>query len=177
MVDFDLCPGCKVHNGFADSWDEIAQTVMAVVPGLRSAHPSYKVVTTGYSLGAALATLSAAYLRQSMETPVDTYLYGSPRVGNEAFVAAFNSLPGQTFRVTHWDDPVPRLPGHMMGYYHVDTEFWLSRGNAKEINYTPEDVKVCQGKYNTSCNSGTMFTDLDVDAHKYYFQRVSACKP
>ncbi|KAK2051648.1 lipase [Colletotrichum caudatum] len=176
LVDSGLCSGCKVHNGFQDSWSSIEQTVMAVVPGLHSVHPTYNVVTTGHSLGAALATLATAHLRQSMGIPIDTYLYGSPRVGNEDFVDFFNGLPGQTFRVTHWDDPVPRLPGHQFGYYHVDTEYWLSVGDAQRIDYTPEDVKVCQGTYNTNCNSGTQFTDLDVEAHKWYLQRVSACK-
>ncbi|EFQ36359.1 lipase [Colletotrichum graminicola M1.001] len=176
LVDSPLCSGCKVHKGFQDSWSDIQQTVMAIVPGLRSVHADYNIVTTGHSLGAALATLSAAQLRQSMGIPIDTYLYGSPRIGNEDFVEFFNGLPGQTFRVTHWDDPVPRLPGHQFGYYHVDTEYWLSVGGADKIDYTPEEVLVCQGSYNTNCNSGTQFTNLDLDAHYRYFQRVAACK-
>ncbi|KAK2006654.1 lipase [Colletotrichum eremochloae] len=177
LVDSDLCSGCKVHNGFQDTWAGIEQTVTVVVPGLRSVHPDYNVVTTGHSLGAALATLSSAHLRQRMGIPIDSYLYGSPRVGNQEFVEFFNGQPGQTFRVTHWDDPVPRLPGHGLGYYHVDTEYWLSEGPAQRVDYAPADVEVCQGSYNTDCNSGTQFTNLDTEAHKWYFQRVSACKP
>ncbi|KAK1566092.1 lipase [Colletotrichum navitas] len=177
LVGSDLCSGCKVHNGFQDTWSTVEQFVMAVVPGLRGNYPDYTVVTTGHSLGAALATLSAAHLRQKTGIPVDSYLYGSPRIGNEEFVEFFNGLPGQTFRVTHWDDPVPRLPGHDLGYYHVDTEYWLSLGGAEKVDYRPEDVKVCQGKYNTDCNSGTQFTNLDVEAHKWYFQQVGLCKP
>ncbi|KAK1991061.1 lipase [Colletotrichum falcatum] len=177
LVDSDLCSGCKVHNGFQDTWADIEQIIMAVVPGLRSNHPDYNVVTTGHSLGAALATLSSAHLRQRMGIPIDSYLYGSPRIGNKEFVEFFNGQPGQAFRVTHWDDPVPRLPGHQLGYYHVDTEYWLSVGDAQKVDYRPEDVKVCQGMYNTDCNGGTQFTSLDVEAHKWYLQRVSACKP
>ncbi|KAK2020492.1 lipase [Colletotrichum zoysiae] len=177
LVDSDLCSGCKVHNGFQDTWADIEQVVMVVVPGLRSNHPDYNVVTTGHSLGAALATLSSAHLRQQMGIPIDSYLYGSPRIGNEEFVEFFNGQLGQTFRVTHWDDPVPRLPGHEFGYYHVDTEYWLSLGGAQKVDYSPEDVKVCQGMYNTDCNSGTQFTNLDVEAHYWYLQQVGSCKP
>ncbi|KAK1978094.1 lipase [Colletotrichum cereale] len=176
LVNSDLCSGCKVHDGFQETYADIEQTIRMVVPGLRMNHPDYNVAITGHSLGAALATLSTAHLRQIMGIPIDTYLYGAPRVGNEEFVKFYNGQPGQTFRVTHWDDPVPRLPGHGLGYYHVDTEYWLSVGDAQKVDYTPEEVKVCKGTYNTDCNSGTQFTNFDVEAHKWYFQKVAACK-
>ncbi|KAK6821401.1 hypothetical protein PG987_015801 [Apiospora arundinis] len=175
LVDSDLCADCKVHDGFQETWKDIEQTVVSVVTGLHSVHPGYTIATTGHSLGAALATLSAAHLRQK-GLAVDAYLYGSPRVGNPEFAEFVNGQPGHSFRITHWDDPVPRLPGHLLGYAHIDTEFWLSVGDAKKTDYTPNDVKVCLGTYNKNCNSGTQFTDLDVEAHMYYLQRVSACK-
>ncbi|KAK8074387.1 hypothetical protein PG997_009050 [Apiospora hydei] len=184
LVDSDLCADCKVHDGFQETWNDISQTVMSVVTGLHSVHPEYRIATTGHSLGAALATLSAAHLRQRMPgVAVDAYLYGSPRVGNPAFAEFVNGQSSQTegqgsntFRITHWDDPVPRLPGHLLGYAHIDAEFWLSTAGATKIDYTPADVKVCLGTYNQNCNSGTEFADLDVQAHSYYLQRVSACK-
>ncbi|KAK7915325.1 Lipase [Apiospora marii] len=184
LKDSDLCRGCKVHDGFQDTWNDISQTVMSVVTGLHSVHPEYRIATTGHSLGAALATLSAAHLRQAMQgVPVDAYLYGSPRVGNPEFADFVNAQSSRTegrgsntYRITHYDDPVPRLPGHLLGYAHLDTEFWLAPGGATKIDYTPADVKVCLGTYNQNCNSGTEFGDLDVKAHGYYLQKVSTCK-
>ena len=175
LVDSDLCAGCRVHGGFQDIWGDIAQTVMAVVPGLHGVHPDYSVVATGHSLGAALATLTAAHLRQR-GIAVDAYLYGSPRVGNPAFAEFVNAQPGgRAYRVTHYDDPVPRLPGHLLGYAHIDTEFWLAAGDGRRTDYAPQDVLVCQGTYNKNCNSGTKVTSIDVDAHLYYLQPVNAC--
>ena len=36
--------------------------------------------------------------------------FGSPKVGNSAFVKAFRSLVGTSFRVVHGGDPIPTLP-------------------------------------------------------------------
>lgn len=59
---------------------------LAVLTGVKAAsttYSSYKIITTSHSLGAATATLGAAYLRRAGHT-VDVYTYGSPRVGNGA---------------------------------------------------------------------------------------------
>ena len=171
----DLCSGCQVHGGFQNLFQDVQQTVLTVVSGLHSVHPDYSITVTGHSLGAAIGTLSAAYLRRS-GLLVDAYLFGSPRVGNEAFANYINSLGGNTFRITHYDDPVPRLPGHGLGYAHIDTEYWLAGGGTTRVDYSPGDVKVCRGSYNKDCNSGTNFLKLNFDAHLYYLQKVNACK-
>lgn len=176
MEDSDLCSGCQVHGGFQNLFRDVQQTVLTVVSGLHSVHPDYRIAVTGHSLGAAIGTLSASYLRRA-GLPVDAYLFGSPRVGNTAFADYVNGLGGgATFRITHYDDPVPRLPGHTLGYAHIDTEYWLAAGGTTRVDYGPADVQVCRGTYNTACNSGTNFLKLNFDAHLYYLQKVNACK-
>lgn len=75
---------------------------------------------------------------------------------------------GTEYRATHYDDPVPRLPPIILGYYHTSAEYWLASGPADNINYTLGDIAVCTGYANTTCNAGSF--GLDVDAHSYYFQ-------
>ncbi len=92
------------------------------------------MVATGHSLGGAVATLAAAYLRAAGNA-VDLYTYGSPRVGNDAFANFVSAQAGLEIRVTHLDDPVPRLPPLLFSYRHTSPEYWLYDGGATTTNY------------------------------------------
>jgi len=79
---------------------------------------------TGHSLGGALCTLLAADLGASVKSgsrnfTVTAINFGSPRVGNRAFVAMYNDLVPDSVRVVNGDDLVPTLPA-LLGYRHVD---------------------------------------------------------
>ncbi|OAA52957.1 lipase precursor [Cordyceps fumosorosea ARSEF 2679] len=172
--DCDFAPGCKVHNGFAESWNEIsAAATSAIKEGLK-ANPGYRLVITGHSLGGAVATLGGAYLRRSGFQSV-IYTFGTPRVGNEVFAYFANSQRGGLFRVTHIDDPVPRLPPMIFGYRHSGTEYWLSNGEALQTKYQPAAVEVCRGIENVACNAGTF--GFDILAHFHYLTDISDCAP
>ncbi|HEX8873177.1 MAG TPA: lipase family protein [Nitrosospira sp.] len=98
-----------VHQGFRKAldlvWDNIDKELATL---------DCPVFYTGHSLGAALATLAA--LRRA---PRALYTFASPRVGNEAFVASFVSLP--IFRVVDDEDALTLLPPELLGFRHVGT--------------------------------------------------------
>ncbi|OLN86975.1 Lipase [Colletotrichum chlorophyti] len=172
---FDKCDfvdDCKVHTGFSNGYNEIKSALLASVKSAKAANPSYTVVAVGHSLGGAVVTIAAADLRRS-GYPTDIYTYGSPRVGNDAFANFVSKQAGAEYRITHIDDPVPRLPPILFGYRHTTPEYWLNGGNATTIDYGLSDIKVCEGDANTNCNGGTF--GLNVDAHLYYFRRLGAC--
>ena len=118
---------------------------------LHAAHPAAAIRVTGHSLGGALGTLfTAALIAQGVTegpAPVDVefYSFGSPRVGDAAFVTWFNERLENdprlsVYRLTHHRDPVPSLPPKNVWYRHV----------AHEVNYKHEDMgpgayKVCNG--------------------------------
>jgi predicted lipase len=87
-VDFvaiptDICDGCNVHQGFWRSWLEARAGILTAVEAAVAANPSYGIVATGHSLGAAIATLCAAHLRNNGYTValvrVKKYLYTDVR--------------------------------------------------------------------------------------------------
>ncbi|KAI0011078.1 alpha/beta-hydrolase [Xylariaceae sp. FL0662B] len=173
QVPCDLVLGCLLHAGFLTAWAEISEAVLAGVASARAAHPDYAVVFTGHSLGGAVSTVAAAHARVQGGYAVDTYTYGSPRVGNAAFVEFVAGQQGGNLRVTHLDDPVPRLPPIVTNYRHTSPEYWLSTGDAETVAYTVADVRVCEGFANLDCNGGTL--GLDTEAHGAYFELISAC--
>jgi hypothetical protein len=166
-----------VHSGFYGAWTEIRTAVLTGVSSALAANPGYTVATTGHSLGGALAIIAGAYLRQqNAGNVVDVYSYGSPRVGNEAFATfATNQAGGSNYRVTHLDDPVPRLPGLFLGYRHTSPEYWLSDGAATQNAYQASDIRVCTGYANVACNAAQ--GGLDVAAHGHYFTTIGGCGP
>lgn len=169
-VSCDYTAGCKVHDGFKVSWDDISEACFALVEEAFSTYPDYTLVVTGHSLGAAVGTLAAVELRNKGYA-CDLYTYGSPRVGNLAFVEYVTSQAGAEYRATHYDDPVPRLPPMaLFGYFHTSPEFWLASGPSTDDDYTISEIDECVGYANTSCNAGTV--GLDTTAHHYYFQYV-----
>ncbi|KAI1214653.1 alpha/beta-hydrolase [Annulohypoxylon truncatum] len=172
LVPCDVVSGCLTHAGFLTAYNEIADDLLAALKNATAAQPDYKIAFTGHSLGGAVATVAIAYARKQGYA-ADLYTYGSPRVGNEAFASFVTDQAGSEYRVTHLDDPVPRLPPIVLDYRHTSPEYWLAGGTANTTSYAAADVEVCDGFANTKCNAGT--GGLDVDAHLSYFEPISGC--
>jgi triacylglycerol lipase len=100
-----------VHEGFMRAlhsvWHEIVRELDAL---------SCPVFFTGHSLGAALATLATA-----LRPPKATYTFGSPCVGDAAFVASLSGIAHTIHRVVDDADAVPTLPPARFGFRHVGT--------------------------------------------------------
>ena len=107
--------GGTVHYGFAGALEHVWPLVL---PHLRR-RPG-RMVYTGHSLGAALATLAA-----SLMAPDTLYTFGSPRVGDAAFVATLRTLP--CVRTTDCCDVVCRVPPAWLGYAHLEGNQYADR--------------------------------------------------
>ncbi|KAL4782766.1 Alpha/Beta hydrolase protein [Aspergillus varians] len=168
----ELCSGCEVHSGFWKSWQVVADSLTSGVESAIAAYPGYTVVSTGHSFGAALATLAATVLRNAGHT-VELYPYGSPRIGNDA-LAQYMTDQGNNYRVTHTDDPVPKLPPILLGFNHLSPEYWITSAN----NVTPSttDIQVITGIGSTDGNEGEKLDLSHSEAHSWYLIDISACQ-
>lgn len=167
LVPCDYTTGCAVHTGFKIAWESIREYTLGFVKSALAEYPDYTLVVTGHSLGAAVGTLAVIELRD-MGYACDLYTYGSPRVGNLALVKYVTDQVGAEYRATHFEDPVPRLPPILFGYFHTSPEYWLAAGPATNVDYTIDEIETCLGYANISCNAGTF--GLNGDAHTHYFQ-------
>ncbi|KAF2197958.1 alpha/beta-hydrolase [Delitschia confertaspora ATCC 74209] len=169
-IPTDLCPGCTAHSGFWSSWLESRTGVLDAIKTAARENPGYKLIVTGHSLGGAIATLAAAELRNSgYETAL--YTFGAPRIAGPKLSSFISQQPGGNYRVTHWNDPVPRLPPIPMGFVHVSPEYYIDKGNNQAVG--SGDVKVLEGSVNLRGNSGWLVTD--VGAHAWYFNDIAKC--
>lgn len=119
---------CFTHRGFTGIYTSARKELLSALAKLQ---PDKRLLLTGHSLGAALATLCAADLAANTpQRPMELYTYGSPRVGDPAFVKAVAQSVHNSCRyanpfdmVTHTPPTVLTLPIREKTYYysHVQT--------------------------------------------------------
>ncbi|MBE9079221.1 lipase family protein [Romeria aff. gracilis LEGE 07310] len=116
----------KMHSGFISAY----LSVRAQIHDYVHTSPATQYRTTGHSLGGALAALCAIDLQYNFgqRITVESYTFGSPRVGNAAFAESYNRRVPHTWRVVHGWDLVVGLPRPWQGYRHVDQAVKLDRG-------------------------------------------------
>ncbi|KAH9922812.1 alpha beta-hydrolase [Epithele typhae] len=129
----DVSTDVKAHNGFADEHAKTAAAVLAETTRLLSDKNANQVIVIGHSLGGAIAELDSLYL--TLNLPADVHVkgvtYGTPRVGNQAFVDLFDSKVADFTRVNNEHDMVPIVPGRFLGFSHPKGEVHItSPGNA-----------------------------------------------
>lgn len=102
------------------------------------------------------------------------YSFGAPRIGNKLLVDHLEKPKqnlGRNFRVTHYNDPVPRLPPAFLGYAHYLPEIYIGAKNGKTVTL----ADILQLDAMTTSKGNEQFTMLDVEAHGWYLNAISAC--
>ncbi len=107
--------GGRVHRGFANALNDVWFELAASLPG-----DGRRVLYSGHSLGAAMATLAA-----SNRAPDMLYTFGSPMVGNGAFGDTLKGVPHARFQ--NCTDIVARIPEGLPGFEHTGTLHYLDR--------------------------------------------------
>ena len=105
----------RVHCGF---WTALS-AILPQVEAWLGRHNVRRLTVTGHSLGAAMATLLAG-----LKPDADLVTFGSPRVGNRAFVDSFGQR--KIRRYVDTTDFVPGLPPpiyyrHLDGLHYIDS--------------------------------------------------------
>lgn len=123
----------EVHSGFQDALDEVWSDVLETFDQQQAA--GVPIWYTGYSLGAALATLAAA-----RRPPTALVTFGSPRVGDLDFARLLHDLPIQRF--VNCCDVVTQAPPPALGYWHVGELDFISA--AGHVLRSPEPWHVAR---------------------------------
>ena len=114
-------PG-KVHKGFATALEVVRSRLEEAIRAVGECRMLY----TGHSLGAAMATLMAGVGR-----PGTLYTFGCPRVGNAAFVEALKDI--ESYRYVDCCDAVARVPPEIR-YRELGVPYYIQRDRQVTIN-------------------------------------------
>ncbi len=109
QIDAQVAPAyqadldANIHSG----WNFLSLQVLNVVlPDLRS---DYELTITGFSLGAAMATITSNYLTLAGYDVTEVVTFGQPRVTDTAGVTALRGIP--ITRFVNDEDPFPHVKG------------------------------------------------------------------
>ena len=113
----------KVHRGFKKEVDDLWPMLEQVL-----ANNQLPLWFCGHSLGGAMATICAGrcYRSHIPSNPEELYTYGSPRVGDKAYV---NFAKITYFRFVNNNDIVTRVPPAWLGYRHTGQEIYFDRND------------------------------------------------
>lgn len=118
-----LSDNCAVHAGFNSAYITAQPRIWEAIKDYVSPHTVF--ITTGHSLGAALATLCALDIRTHWAQPeVRCYSFASPKVGGKKFVDRFKQDIASSIRCVTDGDPVPGVP--FAPYRHVTGEYMVT---------------------------------------------------
>jgi hypothetical protein len=115
-----------VHGGFYSSfasvWPRVQQAVDRAVQYTQDPSAA-RVYLTGHSMGAALATFTAMRLVAEKVPVGGLYLFGAPKMAQQAFIDAFmdNGLDGITFSWWNELDMVSLKTNWQLGAEHSET--------------------------------------------------------
>ena len=121
----------QIEAGFYKAYNYVKSDIMNNLQKLTLKYSTNNLFITGHSLGAAMATILAYDILTLSHNYSITHLitFGSPRVGNQAFVENFRLYSVDSYRITHYYDIVPHVPEEMFGYLHISNEIWYDEPN------------------------------------------------
>jgi hypothetical protein len=171
------CTGdCKVHQGLLNAWNSLEPAATKSISDTLRANPGYNTILSGHSLGAGIAGVAFASLKNGPYRLTEAYTYGQPRTGNQEFANYVDSIsgaseaaPGCLYRVTHFNDGIPQLPPTLLGYRHSRTEYWESAAVANESS-----TYRCDGQEPSDCNNSVFGLGSNA-AHTSYAGFNVAC--
>ena len=136
LVDGPFDSGERAHRGWYSGLTVAMSEIESRIDQLSA--PDAPLFITGHSLGAALATLTAAIFFKSSRPVHSVYAFGSPRVGCRNFRDVYKTHDqGRTFRVVNRHDLVARIPPRLLKYRHVGSLRYIDEDGAihEDLNF------------------------------------------
>lgn len=128
----------RVHNGFRQAYASLAEDVDRWL----APRASGRLIATGHSLGAAMATIMAAVHRQA-----ELVTFGSPRVGDGPFA---ESLTGRaTRRYLDCTDLITGVPPALTRYVHAGPLLYIDR-SGRVLATAPDEAEIARDRREAS---------------------------
>ncbi|KAL5494550.1 hypothetical protein ACEPAI_11 [Sanghuangporus weigelae] len=155
-----------VHSGFLSAYNSVSSDVISAVSSQLDAHGDYALVSTGHSLGGALASIGGVSLAANFpDVPLQVFTFGQPRTGNSEYAQLAEDLIGteNIFRAVHTTDGVPTSIPTLLDYQHHTTEYWQFQDPS-----AADTVMQCTGREDPNCSAANPPSVVNL-AHITYF--------
>ncbi|EKE69924.1 lipase family protein [Gallaecimonas xiamenensis] len=143
--------GSTVHLGFQRTFESMkGELDRALTPLLGKAFRG-TVHCVGHSLGGALASLTADWIKVRFGGTVNLYSFGCPRVGLSGYAIKSTAGLNKIYRCIHGADPVPMVP--IWPFYHAPyggQEFCLDGASGINAEAHKMSVRATPGYLNTA---------------------------
>lgn len=113
-------PEQMVHAGFFTGHTSVKAKIYKKLNDIVDSGECDNILFCGHSAGVVTALLAYDYLNKK-SLPIDIVTFGTPRVGNKAFVDAFDSEMKCT-RIINDRDVIPLAPLKILGFHHIGTQ-------------------------------------------------------
>lgn len=133
-----IFPYVQTHLGFTEQFQEVtlqaantSVNIFDILAIKMNGVPPEKVICTGHSLGAALASLCSVWASvQYPSADILSVTIGQPYTGNQGWVDLYRLTVGREYRIIHQLDIVPAIPP-VKGYRHVGLGIWELNGQVQ----------------------------------------------
>ncbi|KAJ9065188.1 hypothetical protein DSO57_1022222 [Entomophthora muscae] len=134
MAPVPYAKGAKIQLGFKQMHQKLYTDIIGPLREALDKYPDSKLLVTGHSLGAALATVMASDLlhREVVHSQrLNVITFGEPRVGNLEFARWYNSQPAHITRIVNENDIVPHLNPASLGYVNHVSEMYIQNNRSR----------------------------------------------
>lgn len=139
-----------VHAGFNETFGSMQPTLEKRLG--RQVRGGGTVHCVGHSLGGAMASLIADWVKARFNCTVNLYTFGAPRVGLDGYATKSTFAIDAHYRCTHGADPVPMVP--LWPFIHAPNqgggEYRLDGGQGISIGAHMMGVDAAPGYRNTA---------------------------
>ncbi|KAJ1923752.1 hypothetical protein IWQ60_005666 [Tieghemiomyces parasiticus] len=163
----DSVEDSKVHDGFLDSYQDVADNLYELAAKELANNPNYNLTIIGHSLGGGVASLAGVDFvmrNKTLGSIMRVVTFGKPRVGNQEYIEYYNSLNITTDRVVNKNDIVPHLPGNFLGYRHEAGEQWIKFESNGNLTLSCPQV---DNKSNPDCSKSVRVRDYSREQHHW----------
>jgi len=110
-----------IHKGFIEAFESIKTQLLDYINNEATFNSNQTIIVTGHSLGAALATIFMSQLNQTklINNYIKLITFGSPLVGNDAFIKSIGLDNKKNIRITNGIDIITVIPFSIFGYDHI----------------------------------------------------------
>ncbi|TDT44364.1 lipase (class 3) [Halospina denitrificans] len=139
-----------VHSGFNQTFSSMKPTLEKRLG--RQVTGGGTVHCVGHSLGGAMASLIADWVKARFNCTVNLYTFGAPRVGLDGYATKSTFAIDAHYRCTHGADPVPMVP--LWPFIHAPNqgggEYRLDGGQGISVGAHMMGVDAAPGYRNTA---------------------------